>query len=36
MMLISLVHRRPWLIWPLLPVSTMLVVAGLFLLAWPA
>ena len=28
MMLISLVHRRPWLIWPLLPVSTVLVAAG--------
>ena len=36
MMLISLVHRRPWLIWPLLPVSTVLLVAGAFMLAWPA
>ena len=35
-MLISLVHRRPSLLWPLLPVSTLLLAAGLFLLAWPA
>ena len=35
-MLLALVHRRPVLIWPLLPVSTVLVAAGLFLLAWTA
>ena len=35
-MLITLVHRRPWLIWPLLPVSTVLLFAGVFLLAWSA
>ena len=32
-MLIGLVHRRPALIWPLLPLSTALLIAGLFLLA---
>jgi hypothetical protein len=25
-----------WPVWPLLPVSTMLLVFGLFLLVWPA
>ena len=35
-MLISLLHRRPRLIWPLLPVSTTLFAFGLFLLVWPA
>ena len=35
-MLISLTHRRPWLIWPLLPVSTVLLFTGVFMLAWPA
>ena len=33
-MLIALLRRRPLLIWPLLPVSTALLLAGLFLLAW--
>ena len=33
-MLIQLIHRRPTWIWPLLPVSTALLIAGLFLLAW--
>lgn len=32
-MLIALVRRRPELLWPLLPLSTMLLIAGLFLLA---
>jgi len=32
-MLIALVHRRPVPIWPLLPLGTALLVAGLFLLA---
>jgi hypothetical protein len=32
-MLTALVHRRPVLIWPLLPLSTALLLAGLFLLA---
>ena len=36
MMLMTLVHRRPWLMWPLLLVSAALLVGGLFLLAWPA
>ena len=36
MMLIELVRRRPALIWPLLPLSTALLIAGLFLLAWGA
>ena len=36
MKLTVLVHRRPWLIWPLLPVSTVLLFFGAFLLAWPA
>jgi hypothetical protein len=33
-MLIGLVRRRPVLVWPLLPISTALLIAGLFLLAW--
>ena len=36
MMLMSLVWRRPRLIWPLLPVSTVLLFVGVFQLAWPA
>jgi hypothetical protein len=32
MMLMIAIHRRPWLIWPLLPLSTLLLLAGLFLL----
>jgi hypothetical protein len=32
---LSFVHRRPWSIWPLLPVSTVLLTAGLFMLVWP-
>ena len=36
MMLFMLLHRRPRLIWPLLPVSTGLLFFGAFLLAWPA
>jgi hypothetical protein len=32
-MLMTAIRRRPWLIWPLLPLSTVLLVAGLFLLA---
>jgi hypothetical protein len=35
-MLIERLHRRPRLIWPLLPVSTTLLAFGLFLLFWPA
>jgi len=35
-MLTSLVRRQPRLLWPLLPVSTMLLFFGAFLLAWPA
>ena len=33
-MLFALLRRRPLLIWPLLPVSTALLLAGVFLLAW--
>ncbi len=33
MMLITAIHRRPLLLWPLLLLSTMLLLAGLFLLA---
>ena len=33
MMLMSAIHCRPWLIWPLLPLSAVLLVVGLFLLA---
>jgi hypothetical protein len=33
-MLIGLIHHRPAWIWPLLPISTALLLAGLFLLAW--
>jgi hypothetical protein len=32
MMLMTAIHRRPGLIWPLLPLSTVLLLAGLFLL----
>jgi len=32
-MLIHAVRRRPELLWPLLPLSTLLLIAGLFLLA---
>jgi hypothetical protein len=32
----SLAWRQPRLIWPLLPVSTVLLLAGVFMLAWPA
>jgi len=32
-MLIAAIRRRPELIWPLLPLSTVLLMAGLFLLA---
>jgi hypothetical protein len=32
-MLIAAVGRWPGLVWPLLPLSTALLVAGLFLLA---
>jgi len=35
MMPFSLIHRRLPLVWPLLPVSTLLLATGLFLLAWP-
>ena len=35
-MLFSPRHRRTWLIWPLLPVSTVLLFSGVFMLAWPA
>ena len=30
-MLIAIVRRRPELIWPLLPISTLLLIAGLVL-----
>ena len=32
----SRVGRQPRLIWPLLPVSTVLLFFGTFMLAWPA
>ena len=32
-MLTAAIRRRPGLIWPLLPLSTVLLIAGLFLLA---
>jgi len=35
-MMISFLHRTPRPLWPLLLVSTALLVFGLFLLAWPA
>jgi hypothetical protein len=35
-MLASRAWRPPRLIWPLLPVSTVLLVAGAFMLAWHA
>jgi hypothetical protein len=35
-MLIQLVRGRPALIWALLPLSTALLIGGLFLLAWSA
>jgi len=33
MMLMTVIHRHPRLIWPLLSLSALLLVAGLFLLA---
>ena len=35
-MLSTLAHRRSRLILPLLPVSTVLLFVGAFMLAWPA
>ena len=35
-MLMSAIRRHPALIWPFLPLSTLLLLAGLFLLAWGA
>ena len=29
-------RRQPRPIWPLLPVSTTLLLVGMFMLAWPA
>jgi len=35
-MLIQLVRARPTFLWPLLALSTALLIGGLFLLAWSA
>jgi hypothetical protein len=32
----SIGSRRPRLFWPLLPVSTVVLFFGTFMLAWPA
>jgi hypothetical protein len=31
MMLMTAIHRHPWLMWPLLALSTVLLVAGALL-----
>ena len=36
MMLMTAIRRHPALIWLLLPLSSVLLIAGLFMLAWPA
>ena len=36
MMLMPFVHRHPRLFWPLLAASTMLLIAGAFMVAWSA
>ena len=35
-MMLHVFLKRPPLVWPLLPISSMLLLAGVFMLAWPA
>ena len=35
-MMLHVFLKRPRLVWPLLPVSSVLLLAGVFMLAWPA